>query len=87
VNRFLKKANQRISLGGAAALLIGASFLAQLLGFLRIKLVNANFSALGPDSTDAYFAAFKIPDLFFFTLAAGSRSCVHTISHRPHTKE
>lgn len=72
MNRFLKKANQRISLGGAAALLIGASLLAQVLGFLRIKLVNANFSALGPDSTDAYFAAFKIPDLFFFTLAAGA---------------
>ena len=46
--------------------------LGQLLGFLRTKLVNANFPALGPDSTDAYFAAFKIPDLFFFTLAAGA---------------
>lgn len=72
MNRFLKKANTRVSLGGAAALLIAASFTAQALGFLRIKLVNANFSALGPDSTDAYFAAFKIPDLFFFTLAAGA---------------
>lgn len=72
MNRFLKKANQRISLGGAAALLIGASLLAQILGFLRIKLINANFSALGPESTDAYFAAFKIPDLFFFSLAAGA---------------
>lgn len=72
MNKFLKKANTRISLGGAAALLIGAAFLAQFLGFLRIKLVNANFSALGPDSTDAYFAAFKIPDLFFFSLAAGA---------------
>ena len=70
--RILAKANQRISLGSAAALLIGASLLGQLLGFLRIKLVNANFPALGPESTDAYFAAFKIPDLFFFTLAAGA---------------
>jgi putative peptidoglycan lipid II flippase len=39
---------------------------------MRVKLVNANFPLLGPDSTDAYFAAFKIPDLFFFTLAAGA---------------
>ncbi len=70
--RILAKANQRISLGSAAALLIGASLIGQLLGFLRIKLVNANFPALGPESTDAYFAAFKIPDLFFFTLAAGA---------------
>ena len=44
----------------------------QLLGFMRTKLVNANFPALGPESTDAYFAAFKIPDLFYFTLAAGA---------------
>jgi putative peptidoglycan lipid II flippase len=39
---------------------------------MRVKLVNANFPLRGPDSTDAYFAAFKIPDLFFFTLAAGA---------------
>jgi putative peptidoglycan lipid II flippase len=70
--RILARANQRISLGNAAALLIGASLLSQILGFLRTKLVNANFPIFGPESTDAYFAAFKIPDLFFFTLAAGA---------------
>ncbi|MDB5163634.1 MAG: integral rane protein MviN [Candidatus Saccharibacteria bacterium] len=72
MDRFIKRANTRISLGGAAALLISTSMFGQILGFLRIKLVNANFSALGPQSTDAYFAAFKIPDFFFFTLAAGA---------------
>ena len=70
--RLIKRANKRVSLTNAAALLITASLLGQLLGFLRTKLVNANFPALGPESTDAYFAAFKIPDLFFFTLAAGA---------------
>lgn len=70
--RLLNRANKRISLGNAAALLAVAALLAQLLGFLRIKLINANFSALGPQSTDAYFAAFKIPDFFFFTVAAGA---------------
>lgn len=70
--QLLRRANQRISLGNAAALLIAASLLMQLLGFLRTKLVNANFPVFGPESTDAYFAAFKIPDLFFFTLAAGA---------------
>lgn len=70
--RLLNRANKRISLGNAAALLAISAFLGQLLGFLRIKLVNANFSALGPNSTDAYFAAFKIPDFFFFTVAAGA---------------
>ena len=70
--RLISRANKRISLGNAAALLIVASLLGQLLGFLRTRLVNANYSALGPESTDAYFAAFKIPDLFFFTVAAGA---------------
>ncbi len=70
--RLVSRANKRISLGNAAALLIFASMFGLILGFLRTKLVNANFSALGPESTDAYFAAFKIPDLFFFTVAAGA---------------
>lgn len=51
---------------------MAASLSGQVLGFLRTKLVNANFAALGPHSTDAYFAAFNIPDFFFFTLAAGA---------------
>ncbi len=59
-------------MGSAASLLAFAAFLGQLLGLLRVKLVNANFPALGPDSTDAYFAAFKIPDFFYFTVAAGA---------------
>lgn len=44
----------------------------QVLGFLKVKFVNANFDALGPESTDAFFAAFKIPDFFFYTVAAGA---------------
>lgn len=72
MNRLLKRANARASLGNAAALLIVVSLVGQLLGFMRYKLINANFPALGPQSTDAFFAAFKIPDFFFFTLAAGA---------------
>jgi putative peptidoglycan lipid II flippase len=62
----------RPSIGSAAALLVGASLIGQLLGFLRTKLVNANFPLTGPQGTDAYFAAFSIPDFFFFTIAAGA---------------
>lgn len=72
MTKFLSRANKRVSLGNAAALLMGATLVGQLLGLLRTKLVNANFPALGPESTDAYFAAFKIPDFFYFTLAAGA---------------
>ncbi len=72
MNRLLQRANQRISLGGAAALLIFSALIGQVLGFLRVKLINANFDEFGAQSTDAFFAAFKIPDFFFFTIAAGA---------------
>ncbi|HSX36410.1 MAG TPA: murein biosynthesis integral membrane protein MurJ [Patescibacteria group bacterium] len=65
------KPKKRIPLSNVALLLIGSALVSQLLGFLRTKLVNANFSAVGPHSTDAYFAAFNIPDFFFYTIAAG----------------
>lgn len=70
--KFFKRANQRITLGSAAALLIGAALIGQVLGFLRLKLINANFDEFGANSTDAFFAAFKIPDFFFYTIAAGA---------------
>src|ERR1039458_807356 len=66
------KKRAHVSITNVAFLLIATSFTGQLLGFLRTKLVNANFPTVGPHSTDAYFAAFTIPDLFFFTLAAGA---------------
>lgn len=68
----ITRATRRISLPGAATLLVVATLAAQVLGFLRTMLVNANFDTKGPESMDAYFAAFKIPDLFFYTLAAGA---------------
>lgn len=61
-----------MSVSGAATLLIGISLIGQVLGFLRVRLINANFPATGPGSTDAFFAAFKIPDFFFVTIAAGA---------------
>lgn len=70
--KLLRRANKRISFGNAAALLVGAALFGQMLGFLRLKLINANFDEFGPQSTDAFFAAFKIPDFFFYTIAAGA---------------
>ena len=71
VNRWLSRANQRVSLRGAATLLVVATLFGQLLGFMRYQIINANFPATGPESTDVYFAAFKIPDFFFYTISAG----------------
>ena len=71
VNRWLSRANQRVSLRGAATLLVVATLFGQILGFMRYQIINANFPATGPESTDVYFAAFKIPDFFFYTISAG----------------
>jgi len=68
----IPRTSKHISLGGVAVLLVTSALLAQVLGFLRTKLVNANFLAVGHHSTDSYFAAFTIPDFFFFTIAAGA---------------
>lgn len=68
----LPRTRKRISFGSAAVLLVGSSLLAQVLGFMRTKLVNGNFSAIGVHSTDSYFAAFTIPDFFFYTISAGA---------------
>lgn len=66
---------KRISFSNAAFILVGTSALAQILGFLRTKLINANFIGPGIPSDQnpgVYFAAFVLPDFFFFTIAAGA---------------
>ncbi len=62
-------------MSSVALLLIGTALIGQVLGFLRTKLINANFD--NPQTPLAeragvYFAAFNIPDLFFYTIAAGA---------------
>jgi putative peptidoglycan lipid II flippase len=66
-----KPKKKLISIGNVAFLLVATMLVGQLLGFLRTRLVNANFPEGGPESTGAYFAAFNIPDFFFYTLSAG----------------
>ncbi len=70
--RWINKANSRVSLSGAAALLILVTLAGQLLGFFRNRLVSTNFTQIDPGSSDAFFAAFQIPDFFFYTIAAGA---------------
>jgi putative peptidoglycan lipid II flippase len=72
MNRFLSRTNKRISLGSAATLLVAVTLCGQVLGFLRNRLISANFTKVDPGASDAFFAAFQIPDFFFFTIAAGA---------------
>lgn len=64
-------AKKRISLANVAVLLIAATLVGQVLGFLRTMLINRKFGVIGDNSTDVYFAAFTIPDFFFYVVAAG----------------
>lgn len=71
----IPRMRKRITFGNAAVILMATSLVAQILGFLRTKLVNANFSGphVPPDQNyGVYFAAFTLPDFFFFTIAAGA---------------
>lgn len=72
MKQLLRRANKKVSLGGAATLLIVVALLGQVLGFLRNRLISANFTVVDPGSSDAFFAAFVIPDFFFYTIAAGA---------------
>lgn len=69
MSNIFNKANGRLTLSSAAFLLAGSSLVGTVLGIVRTSLINSNFS---PTSASAYFAAFKIPDLIFFTLATGA---------------
>ncbi len=72
MKRWINRANKKVSFGSATVLLIGFALMSQTLGFLRGRLVSANFTAINRGSTDAFFAAFQIPDFFFLTIAAGA---------------
>jgi putative peptidoglycan lipid II flippase len=70
-----QKSKKAVSLGSVAGLLIVTALVGQVLGFLRTKLINANFDNVNVpigDRAGVYFAAFNIPDFFFYTIAAGA---------------
>ena len=69
MKKIIRRANKKVSLGGAASLLVVVALIGQLLGFIRTRLIAANF---GLGETDAFFAAFVIPDFFYYTIAAGA---------------
>ncbi len=57
------------SVAKAAAFLMIANLLSRILGFLRESLIANYFGKSG--ATDAYFAAFNLPDLIYWLLVGG----------------
>ena len=73
MQKFLRRANKKLTVAWAAALLSGMSLVSMFLSLFRERLLNANF---GVDSLelDAYRAAFKVPDFMFIVLVSGALS-------------
>ncbi|MSP15866.1 MAG: murein biosynthesis integral membrane protein MurJ [Myxococcales bacterium] len=59
-------------LGTAALLMTSAVFLSRVIGYLRERFVAASFGATG--TTDAFYAAFTVPDWLNYLVAGGTLS-------------
>ncbi len=74
VQSVVARANQKLTVQFAAALLAGATFASMLFGFLRERLLNSYYYETYPVGLDAYTAAFTVPDFMFFILVSGALS-------------
>ncbi len=70
MKNILKRLNKSRALSVAAFLISLSYFLSRLLGLVRDRLLASNFGVSA--STDAYTAAFRIPDLLFTILVSGA---------------
>lgn len=68
------RANMKLPLQIAAALLAGSTLLSSLLGLFRDRLLNGLYYHTYPTGIDAYTVAFTIPDFMFFILVSGALS-------------
>ncbi len=73
VKRAFNRANLRLPIKLAAALLAGSTLLGSMLGLFRDRLLNSTYSNY-PVGLDAYTVAFIIPDFMFFLLTSGALS-------------
>ena len=75
MQKFLRRANTKLSVGWAAALLSGMSFVTMFLSLFRERLLNAHPTfGEGTLQLEAYRVAFKVPDFMFIVLVSGALS-------------
>lgn len=70
----VSRANLKLSLQVAAALLAGSTLISSILGLVRDRLLNSLYLETYPTALDAYTVAFLIPDFMFFILVSGALS-------------
>jgi putative peptidoglycan lipid II flippase len=68
------RANKKLPLQLAAALLAGSTLLSSVLGLIRDRQLNGLYYDTYPTGIDAYTVAFTIPDFMFFILVSGALS-------------
>jgi putative peptidoglycan lipid II flippase len=68
------RANLRLPVRLAAALLAGSALLSSVLGLVRDRQLNGLYYNTYPQGIDAYTVAFLIPDFMFFILVSGALS-------------
>ncbi|MDR1197027.1 MAG: murein biosynthesis integral membrane protein MurJ [Candidatus Nomurabacteria bacterium] len=72
VQRVINRANNRLNLRWAAAVLATSTFLSAILGLYRDRLLNSMYLDTYKVGIDAYTVAFTIPDFMFFILVSGA---------------
>jgi putative peptidoglycan lipid II flippase len=68
------RANKKLPIKIAAALLSGSALLSSVLGLIRDRQLNGLYYSTYPQGIDAYTVAFMIPDFMFFILVSGALS-------------
>ncbi|MDN5275038.1 MAG: rane protein of unknown function [Candidatus Saccharibacteria bacterium] len=74
VRSAVARANMKLTIQLAAALLAGSTLMSSGLGFFRDRLLNGYYFDTYPLGIDAYTVAFTIPDFMFFILVSGALS-------------
>lgn len=74
VQSVVARANRKLTVQFAAALISGSTFASMIFGFVRMRLLNANYYETYPVGYDAYLAAFLLPDFMYFILVSGALS-------------
>lgn len=68
------RANIKLPIRLAAALLAGSTLLSSILGLIRDRQLNGLYYHTYPQGIDAYTVAFTVPDFMFFILVSGALS-------------
>ncbi len=68
------RANIKLPIQLAAALLAGSTLLSSVLGLIRDRQLNGLYYTTYPVGIDAYTVAFTVPDFMFFILVSGALS-------------